>query len=218
MGCRSDLASAIKSALTMEQVAERYGFTPTRSSFIRCPFHQGDDHGSLKLYPEDRGFHCFGCGASGSVIDFVMLLYGVPFREACARLNADFGLGLSMDKPSRAEMSRLVRKRQAEAKQREKQKRRELELFDNECRITAAINQAEIAMKEHPPTSNGWEAVYPDEWVDAVRRLDKLRMELWENDLKQDKMRTDKRQLSELEALPSPKSATDNRRRSLQCG
>jgi len=51
----------------------------------RCPFH--DDHEpSLLVDERDQHFHCFGCGAHGDVIDFVMRLEDVTFSEACRRL------------------------------------------------------------------------------------------------------------------------------------
>ena len=48
--CRSDLAAEIKERLTARQVVEFYGFHPNRMGYIQCPFHTGDDHGSLKVY------------------------------------------------------------------------------------------------------------------------------------------------------------------------
>lgn len=35
-----------------------------------CPFHE-EEHPSLVVYPNTRSFFCFGCKASGDVIDFV---------------------------------------------------------------------------------------------------------------------------------------------------
>ena len=55
-----------------------------------CPFHD-DSTASLSVggRAPDR-FHCFGCGASGDVIDYVRLREGLGFRDAVARLeNAD---------------------------------------------------------------------------------------------------------------------------------
>lgn len=113
----NDLAGEIKRALPARDVFEHYGFRPNRSGFIQCPFHQGDRHGSLKVYDGDRGWHCFGCGAGGSVIDFAMRLFDLDFKGACLRLNEDFRLGLSSQRPTRAELSALVQARQeAEAK------------------------------------------------------------------------------------------------------
>lgn len=47
----------------------------------RCPFH-ADDRPSLVVYPDTQSFHCFGCGASGDVIDFVRRQHGLDFRGA----------------------------------------------------------------------------------------------------------------------------------------
>src|SRR5438093_2694156 len=50
-----------------------------------CPFHP-DKTPSLSVSEQKGLFHCFGCGTSGDVIDFVMMLDGLMFSEACARL------------------------------------------------------------------------------------------------------------------------------------
>ena len=52
-----------------------------RGAKIRCPFHE-EGSASCYLYPEDNHFHCFGCGAHGSVMDLVAQLRGVSFGEA----------------------------------------------------------------------------------------------------------------------------------------
>lgn len=108
-------AAAVKERLTMREVAELYGFHPNRAGFIQCPFHSGDKHGSLKIYPGAGGWHCFGCGAGGSVIDFVARLFDIGFSNACDKLNADFSLGLTGKIPSRAEKSALLESRRREA-------------------------------------------------------------------------------------------------------
>jgi len=46
-----------------------------------CPFHQ-EKHPSFYLYPETNTYHCYGCRASGDVINLVMKLYNLPFKEA----------------------------------------------------------------------------------------------------------------------------------------
>lgn len=81
----------LKRMLPMEEVARHYGFEPNRSGFICCPFH-GEKTASLKIYPGDRGWHCFGCGEGGDVIRFVMKLFGLTFPQALTRLKFDFGL------------------------------------------------------------------------------------------------------------------------------
>lgn len=90
-----EIAALIKARLPAPEAARRYGFPVGRTGFISCPFHR-EDTASLRLYPEEGGFYCFGCGAHGSVIDFCMQLFGLSFSEACRKLNDDFSLGLPM--------------------------------------------------------------------------------------------------------------------------
>lgn len=92
-------AEEIKQRLTMREVAEHYGFQVNRASCIRCPFHAGDRQASLHIYPGSGGFHCFGCGAHGSVIDFTMRLFNCSFRETMERLDSDFSLGIGISRP-----------------------------------------------------------------------------------------------------------------------
>lgn len=88
-------AEIIKQSLSMQEVAERYGFIPDHAGFVQCPFHTRDNTASLKLYPgKGGGFYCFGCKAHGSVIDFVMKFFECSFQTAVERLNSDFSLGL----------------------------------------------------------------------------------------------------------------------------
>ena len=46
-----------------------------------CPFHD-DKNPSFVVSPEKQIFHCFGCGASGDVIKFLMRIEGIDFKEA----------------------------------------------------------------------------------------------------------------------------------------
>jgi DNA primase catalytic core len=56
-----------------------------------CPFHQ-EASPSFHITPAKNLFHCFGCGAAGSVIDFVMRLDGIPFHEAVNKLLTETGI------------------------------------------------------------------------------------------------------------------------------
>jgi len=46
-----------------------------------CPFHEDSDP-SLVVTPEKNLWHCMGCGAGGSVIDWTMRASGISFRHA----------------------------------------------------------------------------------------------------------------------------------------
>jgi DNA primase len=79
----------IKQRNPIEEIISRYGIVLLRSGARmagRCPFHN-DQNPSLVVYPETRSFYCFGCGASGDVIDFVRRFDGLGFRAALERLN-----------------------------------------------------------------------------------------------------------------------------------
>jgi DNA primase catalytic core len=52
----------------------------------RCPWHDGDDTPSCIISPATNLWHCFGCDAGGSVIDWVMRMHKVSFRHACELL------------------------------------------------------------------------------------------------------------------------------------
>ena len=105
-----DIFQSIKDSLTPEEVARFYGFEPNRSGFICCPFHT-EKTPSLKLY--ENSFHCFGCGAGGSVIDFAARLFGLDVIGAAKRLNSDFNLRLDLDRPPSDDQrnARLARRR-----------------------------------------------------------------------------------------------------------
>jgi DNA primase len=69
----------------------RYGKTWKGS----CPFHADK---SPSFYVYDDHYHCYGCGAHGDAISFVMQSQGLPFMEAVNQLAAE--AGLELPKPS----------------------------------------------------------------------------------------------------------------------
>jgi DNA primase len=52
-----------------------------------CPLHE-EAEPSFRVSPSKNVFHCFGCGAKGTVVDFVMRIEGVTFRHAVEILRA----------------------------------------------------------------------------------------------------------------------------------
>ena len=51
----------------------------------KCPFHD-DENPSFVVTPDKNLFHCMGCDAAGSVIDFVMKADGLDFKAAVDKL------------------------------------------------------------------------------------------------------------------------------------
>lgn len=64
----------IKADVTLRQAAEHYGLRVLSNGMACCPFHE-DRHPSMKL--NEDYFFCFGCGASGDVIDFIATIFDV---------------------------------------------------------------------------------------------------------------------------------------------
>ncbi len=68
-----------------------------------CPFH-GEKTPSFYVY--DDHFHCFGCGAHGDAIGFVMQSQGSAFMEAVEQLASEAGLSVPKPTPEAAEAER----------------------------------------------------------------------------------------------------------------
>ena len=83
-----NIFETVKQSVTTRQAAERYGIRVERNGMCRCPFHE-DKTPSMKL---DRRYYCFGCGATGDVIDFVSQLRGIGSKEAAILLAQDFAI------------------------------------------------------------------------------------------------------------------------------
>ena len=89
-----DLFTQIKMAVFVKEAAEHYGLEVNRGNMVCCPFHN-DRTPSMKL--NEDYFYCFGCGATGDVIDFVARLFNLSSYDAAKKLAYDFGI--DPDKP-----------------------------------------------------------------------------------------------------------------------
>jgi hypothetical protein len=88
-GTQMTIYESVKVAVPIRQAAEHYGLEVGRSNMVCCPFHN-DRHPSMRL--NEDYFYCFGCGATGDVIDFVARLFDLSNYEAAQKLAADFGI------------------------------------------------------------------------------------------------------------------------------
>ena len=91
------LFELVKQNICVPDAAEHYGLQVNRNGMGSCPFHE-DRHPSMKL--NERYFYCFGCGATGDVIDLVARLFDLRSFEAAQKLAQDFGI--DPDKPPAA--------------------------------------------------------------------------------------------------------------------
>lgn len=103
----------VKQQVTMSDVLNRYGLKPNRAGFIKCPFHHGDNHASLRVY--DRSWHCFGCNANGDIFDFVGKMEGLDFKGAFLALGGEY------DSPAKQKSSGFLQRYQRYRWQKEKE-------------------------------------------------------------------------------------------------
>lgn len=64
-----------------------------------CPFHQ-ETKPSMSVQPERGYFYCFGCHASGDVIDFYCRINGLEFMDAVRELARETGVQLGQAEDS----------------------------------------------------------------------------------------------------------------------
>lgn len=121
----------VRETVTMVDVSKRYGLTTDVAGFAVCPFH-AEKTASLKIYPGGRGWHCFGCGNGGSVIDFVMYYFNVDMLEAVKIINRDFGLGIPFGRSITYREREGIRRKVSEAalKNEEFRRKRQEELSE----------------------------------------------------------------------------------------
>ena len=94
----ANVFETVKQSITIREAAERYGIEVKRGGMACCPFHD-DKNPSMKL--NEEYFYCFGCGATGDVIDLTARLYNLSPKEAAEKLAQDFGLIYDSQAPPR---------------------------------------------------------------------------------------------------------------------
>lgn len=81
----------LKSEVSLKRLIEGQGHDLMRRGkdwVMRCPFHD-DVSPSLVVTESKNLYHCFGCGAAGSVLDWVMKTQGVSLPHAVQLLKHD---------------------------------------------------------------------------------------------------------------------------------
>ena len=160
-----DTASEIKARVSIRQIVDRYDLKVERGGFISCPFHD-ERTPSLKIYEQPgKGFCCFGCGAAGSVIDFVMLLFHINFRQAVVRIASDFGIVTTNNRMGLKEKRRW----QIEQARKLREERERIKWINDLC----ALHRTHwLNYKNCEPWS--------DKWCDALIELPRIDYELEE--------------------------------------
>jgi DNA primase len=103
----------VKDAADIVEIISDY--TDLRRSGARfmglCPFHD-ERTPSFSVDPQEKLYHCFGCGVGGDVIKFVEEKQGLPFPEAVEALAERYGVEVERERADpRAEEARRRRAR-----------------------------------------------------------------------------------------------------------
>jgi DNA primase len=85
--------ATIKRAVPLAAVLEYYRIHELRRSGRdqwrgRCPLHGGEGRETFHVNTAEQVFHCFSCGAGGSVLDLVAKIEGCGLWEAAQKLSA----------------------------------------------------------------------------------------------------------------------------------
>lgn len=80
---RVDIVEVIDRRVTLKKAGKNYQAC--------CPFHQ-EKTPSFSVQPEKQFFYCFGCGAGGNAVGFVMKFHNLGFPEAVEVLARDAGM------------------------------------------------------------------------------------------------------------------------------
>ena len=83
---------SIKRGVALESVLRHYHVELRRSGKDQyrgcCPIHRGDGPDAFHVNLARNVFHCFSCGAGGTVLDFVAAMEGCSLFDAAQRLRA----------------------------------------------------------------------------------------------------------------------------------
>lgn len=98
MSFPSEFLDEIRTRLSISEIVgrrvifDRHKSNPRRKDFWGCcPFHS-EKSPSFHVVEDEGFYHCFGCGAHGDLLKFVMETENLGFLEAVERLAADAGL------------------------------------------------------------------------------------------------------------------------------
>jgi DNA primase len=85
---RTDIVAVVEQYVPLKKAGANYQ--------ARCPFHS-EKSPSFTVSPTKQFYHCFGCGAHGTAISFLMEHAGMPFVEAVKDLAGRVGMPVPED-------------------------------------------------------------------------------------------------------------------------
>lgn len=105
---RTDITDVVASRISLRKTGQNYS--------ALCPFHN-EKSPSFSLNPNKQFYYCFGCGAGGNAISFVMEHDHLDFVEAIETLAKDAGMEVPREQgaPDRYEQNAELLKRLSES-------------------------------------------------------------------------------------------------------
>lgn len=152
---------ALREQISCKDFARREMKVDRNGKRAVCPFHQGATHFNLRLY--DDGCTCYVCHCGGDVITLAGAVWGLEPKEAAAKLNDVFNLGMDADVPNRAAIEAKVEARRRDLQEAAARRRAETEEWSRACeaerRAQADIERFGIEDADKP------------EFIQALQRL-----------------------------------------------
>ena len=124
---RSDIVQVVNQRVPLKKAGTSYKAC--------CPFH-GEKTPSFNVSSQKQFYHCFGCGASGDALKFLMEYDGLSFVEAVETLAAQNGMEVPREKLS-----------PQAAKQQQEKKQLQRDLYDV-MHLTAKFYRQQLKLHE----------------------------------------------------------------------
>lgn len=118
-------------------IMEREGIEVKRGKAL-CPFHN-ERTSSFIVNQVRQTFHCFGCGAHGDVIAFIMNLKGLSFKDALSYL------GMASGKPAP-----IPPDIQRQRKLQQSYEKAIADIYDRLCERLRYLHQIRLQVKRNP--------------------------------------------------------------------
>ena len=109
-----DIWEEIKDKVSLQEEMEKHGVSLIRTGRRMkcvCPFHMENNPSMIINMGEVETFKCFGCQASGSVIDFIMMIKGVGFSGAKEYFTENYALEFGKNLDIKELMVRKIREK-----------------------------------------------------------------------------------------------------------
>lgn len=92
---RVDVVDVVDSRVKLKKTGKNYSAC--------CPFHN-EKSPSFTVSPDKQFYYCFGCGASGTALKFVMEFDGLSFPDAVEKLAAQAGMEVPREQQASVEI------------------------------------------------------------------------------------------------------------------